>query len=129
MAGIEAINVARQFGSWPIEGSTLDREGSRKLMEESTILYIATHGEFDKTSAVFSYVSFKEKVRVLDLAQSRSRASLIVFAVCFSGIGLSTQVADILGFLHAVLEAGCLSYIGSLWEVNDVAAMLLMILL
>lgn len=68
----------------------------------------------------------KEKVRAFDLFEAQSNADLVVFSACSTGMG--TVVGnEVLGFSHVLLEAGCSSYLGALWEVSDVATMLMMI--
>ncbi|KAK4539778.1 hypothetical protein LTR36_010366 [Oleoguttula mirabilis] len=62
----------------------------------------------------------------MELAQLQSRAILVIFAACVSGLGRATQGNDILGFTHAILQSGALNYLGSLWNVSDVGTMLLM---
>lgn len=58
----------------------------------------------------------------------QSNANLIVFAACLSGLGRATAGTDVLGFTHVVLGTGCQAYIGTLFEVNDFASMVLMTL-
>ncbi|KAK6382600.1 hypothetical protein LTR65_010448 [Meristemomyces frigidus] len=63
----------------------------------------------------------------MELAQLQSRAILVIFAACVSGLGRATQGNDILGFTHAILQSGALNYLGSLWNVSDVGTMLLIL--
>ena len=131
MAGIEAILIAKTFGKAAFNGTDMDIERFRALLEESDIIHLAVHGEFYIDSPALSYISLKQKLHVLDILQhhrghSQHSSSLIVFAACFSGLGEVVRGNDVLGFSHAVLETGCSAFCGSLWKVNDIATMLLM---
>ena len=130
MAGIEAVSIASTFGKTAVNGADIDVERFRAILEENDIIHIATHGEFHSDSPVLSYISLKQRLRVLDILQHRGGsqllASLIVFAACLSGLGEIASGNDVLGFSHAVLETGCSAFLGSLWEVSDIATILLM---
>lgn len=77
---------------------------------------------------LLSSISIGEEFRVIDMSPIRSRANLIVFAACLSGLGKATAGNDVLGFTHVVLGTGCQAYIGTLFEVDDFESMILMIL-
>ena len=131
MSGIEAVYIAKTFGKTALNGADIDVERFRTIQEESDIIHIAVHGNFDTNSPTLSSISLKQRLRVLDILQhhqgrSKLSASLIVFAACVSGLGEIASGNDVLGFSHAVLETGCSAFVGSLWEVNDLASMLLM---
>ena len=131
MSGIEAVSIAKTFGKTALNGADIDIERFRAIQEESDIIHIAAHGEFDTDSPALSFISLKQRLRVLDILQhhrghSQLSASLIVFAACLSGFGEVASGNDVLGFSHAVLETGCSAFLGSLWKVNDIASMLLM---
>ena len=130
MAGIEAISIADTFGNTAFNSADIDMEGFRAILKENDIIHIAAHGEFYSDSPMLSYILLKQRLRVLDIlpyhqGDSQLRASLIVFATCFSGLGEIASGNDVLGFSHAVLETGCSAFLGSLWGVNDIATMLL----
>ncbi len=131
MAGIEAVFIAKMFGKTALNAADIDIERFRATLEESDIVHIATHGEFHSDSAALSFISLKQRLRVLDILQhhrgsSQLSPSLIVFAACLSALGEVASGNDVLGFSHAVLETGCSAFLGSLWKVNDIASMLLM---
>jgi len=128
MAGIEAIVISRLFHSKPRLATKMSRGTFCTHIGRRTIMHISTHGVLDTRSPWLSYISLKEKMRVIDLVQVKSRAALIVFAACLSGLGQATIGNDVLGFSHAVLEAGATAYMGALWMVDDVATMILMVL-
>jgi CHAT domain-containing protein len=129
MAGIEAINIARTFQTWPIEASTLTRQSFRQHVEgESPILHIGTHGDLNHRNPLLSSISIGhgQDFRVLDMSAVRSNVSLLVFAACLSGLGKATISSEVLGFSHVVLSTGCQAYIGTLWKVSDFGSMMVM---
>lgn len=127
MAGIESVSISHMFGIQPIKANEIDRDRFRKVLSESQILHVATHGVFDGRSPWTTNLSLKEKVRALDLFEAQSSADLVIFSACSTGLG-SIVGNEVLGFSHVLVEAGCCSYLGALWEVNDVATMLMMVL-
>lgn len=63
---------------------------------------------------------------MLDLVRLRSRAVLVVFEACVSGVGEGSLGNDVLGFAHSVLSSGAGAFLGALWEVSDKASAMLM---
>lgn len=131
MAGIEAVNIARIFATWPIEASNLSRKDFQNYVEGgSRIMHVGTHGDINNRSPLLSSISIGDgqEFRVVDMSATRSTVNLLVFAACLSGFGKATIGSEVLGFSHVVLSTGCQAYIGSLWEVSDFGSMFLMIL-
>ncbi|KAJ5689391.1 hypothetical protein N7462_003783 [Penicillium macrosclerotiorum] len=129
MAGIEAVNIARLFATWPIEASHMTRKSFREYVEgDSLIMHIGTHGDVNHRNPLLSSISIGdgEQFRVADMFAIRSRVNLLVFAACLSGLGKATIGSEVLGFSHVVLSTGCQAYIGSLWKVSDFGSMLVM---
>lgn len=126
MASIEAISVARLFNTWPQASSQVDRKAFKATLERSAVIHVGTHGRRHPISPWLAHLSLKEKLYVLDLANMRSTAALVVFSACLSGRGFTTLGNDEFGFATAVLASGCQCYLGSLWEIDDVATLLLM---
>jgi Uncharacterized protein conserved in bacteria len=131
MAGIEAVNIARMFATWPIEASHLSRKDFQQYVEGgSPVMHIGTHGDIDHRNPLLSSISIGngQEFRVADMSAIRSRVNLLVFAACLSGFGKATIGSDVLGFSHVVLSTGCQAYIGSLWKVSDFSSMVIMTL-
>jgi CHAT domain-containing protein len=131
MAGIEAVNIARMFATWPIEASNMTREDFREYIKGgSLIMHIGTHGDVNYRNPLLSSISIGDgqEFRVIDMSAIRSSVHLLVFAACLSGLGKSTFGSEVLGFSHVVLSTGCQAYIGSLWKVSDFGSMLIMTL-
>ncbi|KAJ5948917.1 hypothetical protein N7454_002224 [Penicillium verhagenii] len=131
MAGIEAVNIARMFATWPIEASHLSRKDFRHYVEGgSLIMHIGTHGDINSRNPLLSSISIGQgqDFRVVDMSAIQSNVNLLVFAACLSGMGKATIGSEVLGFSHVVLSTGCQAYIGSLWKVSDFGSMLIMTL-
>ncbi|KAH6869132.1 CHAT domain-containing protein [Thelonectria olida] len=124
-AGIGGVNLGQVFNSTTRNANNVSREEFKGLYQSSDIVFIATHGLHTGSSPWQSSVLLQEPFRVLELAESRSNAAIVIFAACVSGLGKETVGNDILGFSHAVLASGASSYLGGLWKVNDQATMLL----
>jgi CHAT domain-containing protein len=129
MAGIKAIAISRMFSSWPKEAKQIDRTDFLQLLKASNILHEATHGSIDIRSTWLSYVSLRQRFRILDLSLPETvNADLIVFAAFFSGLGTGTGSDEVVGFSHTMRGTGFRAYIGALWKVNDIATMLLFVI-
>ncbi|KAG2026263.1 hypothetical protein GB937_001771 [Aspergillus fischeri] len=129
LAGIEAVHIAKTFSTWPVDATNVTRCEFRKYVEgSSSILHIGTHGDVDYRNPLLSSISIGEDFRVLDMSTIRTKANLLVFAACLSGLGRATTGSEVLGFSHVILSSGCQAYIGTLRKVSDFASMLLMTL-
>ncbi|KAF4189667.1 hypothetical protein CNMCM7927_007351 [Aspergillus lentulus] len=129
LAGIEAVNIAKTFSTWPVDARNVTRAEFSKYVEgSSSILHIGTHGDVDYRNPLLSSISIGEDFRVLDMSTVKCNVNLLVFAACLSGLGRATTGSEVLGFSHVILSSGCQAYIGTLRNVSDFASMLLMTL-
>ena len=128
MAGIEAFTIASSFGQQPHNVQNMSSRDFLQLLRDSDIFHVGTHGNVDPRSPWQSSISLSAPFRVVDVTQLTSCARLVVFSACVSGLGKATAGNDVTGFSHMMLSAGALVYVGSLWRVDDVSTMLLMIL-
>lgn len=126
-AGMEAANIARIHGCTAKNAGSLSDTDFCSLYESSRIVHIATHGFQGGDSAWDASISLRKNFRVHDLAKLRSKAAMVVFSSCVSGLGEDTIGNDMLGFSHAVIASGALAFLGGLWNVDDLASMLLMV--
>jgi hypothetical protein len=51
----------------------------------------------------------------------------VCFAACVSRLGEDNVGNDLLGFSHAVIASGASTFLGGLWQINDLATIILMI--
>ena len=128
MAGIEALLVSQTFGSTPLHAADITKHQFREEMRKCSIMHLSTHGYFDSLAPMLSYISLKEKFRVIDMLTVRTKAYLVIFSACVSGTGMTNMGDDVLGFSHATLAAGAHVYMGSLWAANDIITMIHMMM-
>ena len=91
-------------------------------------MHICTHGYFKAGRPSTSYLSLKERLRVVDLTGVISSANAVIFSACLSGSGWSYSSDDIAGFSHAVLATGAKVFAGCLWQVNELTTLLHMVI-
>ena len=126
MAGIEALLIGQTFGITPLRASEVSIDLFREEMKRCSIMHLSTHGYFDASAPLFSHISLRENFRVIDLLTVRTKAILVVFSACLSGTGTIDNGDDVLGFPHAVLAAGAHTFLGALWNANDLVTLLQM---
>ena len=129
MAGIEALLIGQTFGITPLRASEVSIDRFREEMEQCSIMHLSTHGYFDASAPLFSYISLGENLRVIDLLTVRTKAVLVVLSACLSGTGTINNGDDVLGFSHAMLAAGAHTFLGALWNANDFVTLLQMMFL
>ena len=128
MGGIEALIASELSDRSPINAANMTRQDFRDELQESTVMHICTHGYFKIERPSTSYLSLKERLRVVDLTGVISNAKAVIFSACLSGTGRSYSSDDIAGFSHAVLATGANVFAGCLWQVNDLTTLLHMVI-
>ena len=126
MAGIEALLIGQTFGITPLRASEVSIDRFRDEMKRCSIMHLSTHGYFDASAPLFSHISLGENLRVIDLLTVRTKAALVVLSACLSGTGTINNGDDVLGFSHAMLAAGAHTFLGGLWNANDLVTLLQM---
>ena len=127
MTGVSALLTSQLFGSPALYAPNLTEENFRSTYDQSDVVILSTHGIRSNYSPWQSYVKLARDFRVMELAQFRTRAALVIFGACLSGMGRVTAGNDVHGFSHAVLQSGAQTYMGALWSVSDYVTMLLLL--
>jgi len=127
-AAVEAVAISRLAKGLVHAAEDLAPEDIKQLLEDTTIVHVSAHGYKGKLSSWQSRIALRENLNVLDICRFRSQAMLIVFSACLNGTGSVTNGNDFVGFSHVILETGTQSFVGALWNVDDLATMLLMCL-
>ncbi|KAH1489205.1 hypothetical protein LV164_008639 [Aspergillus fumigatus] len=127
MVGVGAAVVSHIFSVPPTDARYLEEAGFKNIFENSEIVYIGTHGAKHELSPWQSCINLKDEFRVMEVAKFSSKASLIIFGACMSGLGRVTVGNDVLGFSHAVLQSGAGAYMGALWKVDVSITMMLIV--
>ncbi|MDI1485065.1 MAG: hypothetical protein OHK93_000199 [Ramalina farinacea] len=128
MGGIEALIASAIFDESPINAADMTRQDFRDELQESNFVHICTHGYLRMGRPSTSYLSLKERLRVVDLTGVKSSAKAVIFSACLSGSGWSYSSDDIAGFSHAVLATGVDVFAGCLWQVNELTTLLHMVI-
>lgn len=95
---------------------------------EATNVHFACHGYFIEEFPEFSYLQLAgspdedKRLEVCRISQTRLCADLVVLSACHTGRGGVLAGDEFVGFASAFLAAGAKSVVGSLWQVNNRAA-------
>ncbi|KAF2417676.1 hypothetical protein EJ08DRAFT_70374 [Tothia fuscella] len=126
---LEALYIARQHDSWPYLADKGRRKSFEIRIKTTRVLHICAHSNYDEESPMRSYVSlFKQPHTVADFSRLPVSADLVVFSSCLSGVSKAYDSGSTIGFSQMLLTMGAMSFIGSLWPVDDAATLLLMIM-
>ena len=128
----EVGELHRQFDSVLLLDEGFKIEPFRRQLDEGaySIVHIASHGEFEgeaKDTYILAYDGQMHMDALESLLKSSSRArvalDLLSFSACQTAAGDDRAP---LGFSGMAIRARARSVIGSLWQVNDVAAQKIM---
>ena len=140
ISAASVMHISSRFGCQALAAEKITPEEFGKTFSKSDILLIATHGRQPDQDRLIQNPSAWEydvllagpdgpSFRVVDLVKWESRAALVVFEACISGlVEESVGVNESLGFSHMVLASGANAFIGAMWKVSDLASALLMFL-
>ncbi|QDU98616.1 CHAT domain protein [Lignipirellula cremea] len=101
---------------------------SRESIEHD-IWYYCGHSKFNSNDPLASRLGGKNamvNLRDIFVRLDLSDTQLAVLSSCESGLANSDELDEHVGFASAFLASGCSSVVSSLWNVNDLATMLLM---
>ncbi|KAF3043269.1 hypothetical protein E8E12_010221 [Didymella heteroderae] len=126
---IEALYVARLHAQLPFLADDQDHRALENLTKDTQILHICAHSNFEPDSPMSSSLElFKEPLTISDWHWLSIKADLVVFSSCLSAYSKAYDSGSTIGFAHTLLGTGTKAFIGSLWEVDDHATLLLMTL-
>jgi CHAT domain-containing protein len=126
---VEALHLARLHHETPCLADELDSDDFFRLIQQSRIVHISAHGDFDTEFPLKSKIHLgSESLSVMDFRELHLQASLVVFSTCLSGLSRTSDSGSSFSFAHALLGSGAKAFIGTLWPVNDVATCIFMIL-
>lgn len=117
-AEIEAISALT--GGSPYLDETVTRAAFMTVAPQSTLIHLATHGEFRHTEPLFSGLQMADGLlTTLDIFNMRLRAALVNLSACQTGRAVVGGGDELFGLMRAFLAAGAGALVMSLWRVND----------
>ena len=109
----------------------------RRALDDAPLVHVATHGELNARSPMFSHVALAAgrrgdrhadgRLEVHELLGLRVRSSLIFLSGCETGTGTAWSTSfspgeDFTTLAQAFLYAGARSVVATLWPIKDDAA-------
>jgi CHAT domain-containing protein/tetratricopeptide (TPR) repeat protein len=134
----EARGVERAIpGTVVLVGPRASEEALRRALDDAPLVHIATHGQLNAYSPMFSHVALAPgrrgdrsddgRLEVHELLGLRVRSSLVFLSGCETGTGNAWATAfspgeDFTTLGQAFLYAGAQSVVATLWRIEDDAA-------
>ena len=134
-AGREAETISKMYEAPALTGSAATESAVRSRSRQAEIIHLATHGEYNPISPLFSALRlnpdgsnsdghlYVHEIYGLDLT---STTNLVVLSACQTQVGQLSHGDEIVGLSRAFLYAGTPSVIASLWNIDDEATSVLM---
>jgi CHAT domain-containing protein len=108
-------------------GSQATADVLRKRGANSSLLHIATHGNYRQDNPMFSGIRLGDGyVSLYDLYQIRLPAKLVTLSGCATGMNFVSAGDELLGLQRGLFCAGASSVLLSLWDVHDESTAALM---
>jgi tetratricopeptide (TPR) repeat protein len=122
--GDEAAFVADRFpDATLLLGEAATREAVLAGMPEAGLIHLACHGRFDAAHPSASGLLCADGWLTLDrLAELRLDRPLVVLTGCETGRVRVDRGDDLVGMMTALIAAGALGLVTSLWKTHDAAA-------
>ena len=125
-AGIEVDLLQEAFPTTPFYDDGFSRRAVEPLMNDHSIVHLATHAALLVGSPLDSFILFGngERLTLEDLKGWRGRlrsVDLVVLSACETGTGSIKDASgeEILGFGYLMQDAGARAVLSSLWPVSD----------
>jgi len=131
-AGQEVENLAAFPGTTKLLNTDFNPETTVPIMDDHTIVHLATHAEFVQGTPADSFIVFGngDRITLEEIKQWRGRfqqVDLMVLSACETGLGDTPgNGEEILGFGYLMQQAGARAAIASLWSVSDGGTQVLM---
>jgi CHAT domain-containing protein len=134
----EARGLARAIpGAVVLVGPSATESALRRALDDAPLVHVATHGELNAHSPMFSQVALAAgrrgdhrddgRLEVHELLGLRVRSSLVFLSGCETGIGSAWSTSfspgeDFTTLAQGFLYAGAGSVVATLWRIEDDAA-------
>jgi len=108
-------------------GSQATADVLRRRGANSSLLHIATHGNYRQDNPMFSGIHLGDGyLNLYDLYQIRLPARLVTLSGCATGMNFVSAGDELLGLQRGLFCAGATSLLLSLWDVHDESTAALM---
>ena len=108
-------------------GSRATSQILRERGSASSLLHIATHGNYRQDNPMFSGIQLGDGyLNLYDLYQIRLPAKLVTLSGCATGMNFVSAGDELLGLERGLFCAGATSLLLSLWDVHDESTSALM---
>lgn len=124
----EARRLAEACGVTALVGADARKSDVVSRMKTARLVHIATHGNVDDASPLYSFVVLApdgEKEGLLyahEIAELDLQADLVVLSACNTGLGRQVRGEGVVGLTWALFAAGSPASVVSLWQVVDDAS-------
>jgi CHAT domain-containing protein len=130
----EVETISNLYATQPLLGRQATERAIWSQANQSGILHLATHGEYNPQSPLFSTLSlvpdnsYDGRLEVHEIYQLdlREATNLVVLSACQTQVGQLSKGDELIGLNRAFLYAGTPSVIATLWNVDDPATGFLM---
>ena len=130
----EVEKISNLYATQPLLGRQATERAIRSQANQAGILHLATHGEYNPHSPLFSTLrlapdnSYDGRLEVHEIYQLdlREATNLVVLSACQTQVGQLSKGDELIGLNRAFLYAGTPSVIATLWNVDDPATGFLM---
>lgn len=119
-AALEATAIAKLLNTQPLIGKVATKNKVLAQIEDSQIIHLAMHGNFDDNNGLDSALSFGSQVFLTakEILNLSLRANLVILSACNTGKG-AIRGDGVIGLSRAFILAGTPRIIVSLWSVPD----------
>lgn len=138
----EVNTIGKLFGSKGLKSELYLRgkstkQNAQKLMGNSSILHIATHGFANRKNPGMSGLAFMSAtsdsglessyLSLKEIANLKLNSDLVVLSACKSGYGSIVRGEGIMSLSRGFISAGARNVMASLWKIHDVKTKELMV--
>lgn len=128
-AEIEAATVARLTAATALFGRDATSERVLEGMRAATTVHLATHARFDAENPFASGMLLADRtlLRASDIMKETLQPDLLVLSACDTGVQKLRVSNSLAGLARGFLYAGARSLVLTMWPVNDLSTMFVMI--
>lgn len=106
-----------------LSGEQANKANLKRGIADYDVVHFACHGQFRGDNPMFSSLILADgPLNAKDIAELRLRPGLVTLSACETGLNAVADGDELLGLTRGFLSAGAVSFVTTLWTVNDKAA-------